>query len=107
MEAFLAYCKVNGIKVIAFEPPFTASVVERIEAKGEKYQYMNEISSRIFDVFEKYQFEFYDYSDVANLGCGADSFFIDGFHGSEVVYIKMFQDMIQQGSCLELYCDIG
>lgn len=106
MEIFLAYCKANGIKVIAFEPPFAASVVEKLEVKGDQYQYMDEIPSKMSNIFEKYQFEFYDYSDVTNLGCGADSFFVDGFHGSEVVYIKMFQDMIQQGSCLEAYCDI-
>ncbi len=106
MEALLAYCKKNEIRVIGFEPPFAASVVKKLAEKGEEYKYMNEIPVKMLDVFQKYQFEFYDYSDVSDLGCGENSFFIDGFHGSDAVYIKMFQDMIEQGSCLKEYCDL-
>lgn len=98
--------KKNEIRVIGFEPPFAASVVKKLAEKGEEYKYMNEIPVKMLDVFQKYQFEFYDYSDVSDLGCGENSFFIDGFHGSDAVYIKMFQDMIEQGSCLKEYCDL-
>lgn len=105
MENFLSYCKEKGIEVIGFEPPFSATVIQRLAEKKEKYQYMNEIPYTMKELFNEYQFEFYDYSDVSNLDCGDESFFVDGFHGGDIVYLKMFQDMIQQGSCLKKYCN--
>lgn len=105
MESFLKYCKQNKIYVIGFEPPFSASVFQRMQEKEAEYKYLSEIPLKMKTLFERYQFEFYDYSDIRNLSCGSDSYFIDGFHGSDVVYIRMFQDMIRQGSKLGTYCD--
>ena len=105
MDAFLKYCRQRNIYVIGFEPPFPSSVLQRMSAKGDDYSYIDEIPKRMEEVFEKYQFEFYDYSDVGGLGCGADSYFIDGFHGGDAVYALMFQDMLTKSSHLGIYCE--
>ena len=53
---------------------------------------MTEIMPACTELFEKYQYEIYDYADGAALGV-TDAYFVDGFHGSEVTYAYLLKDM--------------
>lgn len=104
LKAFLEYCDENGITVIGFTPPFAPSVYDRMIASGN-YGYLNEISPRCEEIFEDYGYEYFNYTDISMLNAD-DAYFLDGFHGSEVAYAYMVQDMIAQGSCLREYVDV-
>lgn len=104
LETLLNYCKENNIMVIGFITPFAPSVVERMYKSGN-YEYIWEIAPRVEGIFNKYNYEFYDYTDIVFLGCD-DSYFIDGFHGSEVAYGMILQDMCYQDSVLSEVVDL-
>lgn len=91
LEALLSYCKENEIEVAAFLTPFAPSIYSEMEACGN-YGYMTEIMPACTELFEKYQYEIYDYADGAALGV-TDAYFVDGFHGSEVTYAYLLKDM--------------
>lgn len=101
LETFLRYCKGRGIQVIGFAPPFAPSVYDRITASG-KYGYLDEMNAKCGELFWKYGYEYFDYTNVSALGVD-DSYFVDGFHGSSVVYACMTKDMVGQGRALKGY----
>lgn len=105
IDELLKYCKVNGIYVIGFLPPYAPSINDTMEKRGNNYRYISQIPSEVEKVFSTYNFEFYNYTDVRKLECD-DTFFIDGFHGGEIVYLRMFADMIKQKSELSNYCSL-
>lgn len=101
LENLLKFCKDNDIKVIGFAPPFAPSVYDKMMESGQ-YGYIHEISPVCEEVFAKYDFEYYSYMDGMILGMD-DTYFLDGFHGSEVVYGCVIQDMIAEGSGISKY----
>lgn len=103
LKALLKYCNEKGIEVVGFAPPFAPSVCDKMTASGN-YGYLNEISPECEEIFAEYGFEYFDYTDVRELGVN-DKNFVDGFHGSEIVYAYMVQDMIMQESALKKYVD--
>ncbi len=104
IENFLALCEEREISVIAYLPPFSPTVNEKMSEGG--YQYLDTVPERLKEMFDGYGFEFYDYTEVSNLGCD-DSYFIDGYHASAVVHARMQKDMIEKGSILANYSDIA
>lgn len=103
LENLLSYCADKGIYVVGFMAPFAPSVCQAMELNGN-YGYIKELNPSIEKIFEKYQFEYYDYFNGSYLGA-TDDWFVDGFHGSEVLYGLMVQDMINNGSKLSEYID--
>ena len=96
LELFLNFCASNDIKVIAFLPPFADKVIEKMKKKG-KYDYISKIHSEISPIFQKYDYEIFDFSSVTS--CESDDTeTIDGFHGGEVTYLKILLKMIEQNS---------
>ncbi|MBQ3799689.1 MAG: hypothetical protein II837_05270 [Treponema sp.] len=104
LENLLSYCKEKNITVIAFLPPFAPTVYDAMEKSGN-YQYLTEIVPACKKVFNSYGFEFFDFIDGAFLG--SDDDFIDGFHGSEIVYARIIERMAAGGSCIGKYVDLG
>lgn len=102
--ALLEYCYEEGIEVVGFTPPFAPSVNDRMAASSN-YGYLSEISPRCREIFGEYGYEYFDYTDVRELGLD-DACFIDGFHGGEVVYACLVRNMTTQGSCLQKYVDV-
>lgn len=96
LEELLKYCKENNIYVIGFAPPFAPSVYDKMIKSGH-YEYMLEIDPICEELFAKYGCEYYSYMDGTLLGVD-DTYFVDGFHGGEVVYGYIVQDMIAKGS---------
>lgn len=100
---FLGYCRDNDIEVIGFAPPFAPGVYERMASSGN-YGYLSEISPACRELFGKYGYMYFDYMDASGLRVD-DTYFVDGFHGSEVVYARIIQDMVGKGSCIREYVD--
>lgn len=104
LKFLLDYCSEKKIFVIGFLPPFAPAVYNRIVQSGN-YDYFNEIAPFCQELFAGYGFEFYDYTDNNRL-IVTDKYFIDGFHGSDVLYGKIIQDMIKKGSIINNEVDL-
>lgn len=104
LEHFLLLCSEKDIEIIGFIPPFAPSVYQKMKSYGNQYGYLDKIGDECQLIFNQYGYEFYDYTDISNLDCD-DSFFIDGFHGSEVAYLRILLDMLNQNSVLNQYID--
>lgn len=101
LEKCLAYCRMNGIEVVGFFPPFAPAVYAAMSESGN-YVYMEQLMQKTEPLFQKYGYELFDYSDGEALEISDDSF-IDGFHGSEIVYDLILQDM---GNTSEVIADV-
>lgn len=106
LEEFLEFCTERNIYVIAYAPPYAPTVNEAMDQHGGDYGYQKEMLALLPSIFTAHGYEFHDYTDAAFLGC-TDDFYIDGFHGSEVVFLRMFIDMIENGSRLKDICDLS
>lgn len=99
LDSLLSYCKDKGITVVGFIPPFAPSIYTVMVNSGN-YDYLSKIAPACQEIFRKYEFEFFDYQDGATLG-KTDDYYVDGFHGSEVIYGLIVQDMVKKGSVLK------
>ncbi|MEZ0184333.1 hypothetical protein AB9T89_18975 [Flavobacterium oncorhynchi] len=104
LDEFLKYCQSQKIFVIAFLPPFADRVYNKMEESGN-YKYIKEIHNKIKPIFDSYNFEVYDFSNVS-LCNSNDSETIDGFHGGELTYQKILISMIESGSVLKQFSDV-
>lgn len=104
LESLLSYCKEHDITVIGFLAPFAPSIYSIMEDSGN-YNYLNEIAPACNKIFSKYGYEFYDYMDGAILEV-TDEYFVDGFHGSEIVYGRIIEKMIENDSDIKQYADL-
>lgn len=102
LSVLLEYCQDKGIHVIGFLAPMAPSVCNKMLRSGE-YKYINEISPFCNELFEQYGFEYYDYWNPTDFGID-DSYYIDGFHSSEVANAIMLIKMIQNGCKLKDVC---
>lgn len=98
LEKLLTYCKNNGIYVVAFFPPFADAVNKKMN-DSKKFGYKDKLYQQCNPIFKKYSFELYDYSSLGTVNSN-DSEVIDGFHGSEVTYVKMLLNMLNSDSKL-------
>ncbi|MBU0490176.1 MAG: hypothetical protein KKD31_19730 [Bacteroidetes bacterium] len=105
LEFFLHYCKKNNIYVIAFLPPFADKVNERMKQTG-KHTYMPKIYPSIIPLFQKNGFELWDMSNLSTYQSG-DTETIDGYHGSEVTYLKMLIYMAENGSIISKHTSLA
>lgn len=103
LNDLLVYCKNNDIYVVAFLPPFADKVNMKLNESG-KYAYMDSIYSKSNELIKEQGFELWDMSSL-NKYHSNDSETIDGFHGSEVSYLKILIYMIENGSILKNYTD--
>lgn len=103
LDGLLSYCKERNISVVAFLPPFAPSVCKYIEKSG-RYGYIKEIEPVCKVLFKKYGYEFFNYYDVSSLGIN-DNYFVDGFHGSEIVYAHILLGMASDGIAMHGYID--
>jgi hypothetical protein len=103
LSNLLEYCSVNDIYVIGFMPPFANSIYQTMNDSGN-YGYLEQIYPKCKEIFDRYGYELYDYMDGASLGV-TDDYFIDGFHGSDVVYGYIVEDMIANNSRIIEYVD--
>ncbi len=96
LKQLLKFCSTNNIKVIAFLPPFADKVYNKM-ILSKKYNYLLQIEVNIKPIFEKYHYEFYDFSNVSSCN-SSDEETLDGFHGGEATYAKILIKMLETGS---------
>lgn len=100
LELFLQESKKRKISVIGFLPTYAPSVYQEISTKPAEYDYILNSGPIIGKMFKSYGFEFYDFTNPSYITVKDDDF-IDGNHGSEKVYLKLFQKMLKNGSILK------
>lgn len=103
LDSLLSYCKSQDIQVICYLPSYAPSINVLMEEYREQYGYHFALAGTVAPLFEKYGFEFYDYTDATVFGCD-DSYFMDGFHGGDALTVRMMLDMMEKGSALGGLC---
>ncbi|MBI3335398.1 MAG: hypothetical protein HY001_02775 [Candidatus Portnoybacteria bacterium] len=105
LEKLLKYFNDHQINVVAFLPPFADKVYDKMNESDDNYGYLKEIYSRIKPIFDKYNYEVYDFSKVS-LSNSSDKETIDGFHGGEVTYQRILITMLDSGSILNQVANV-
>lgn len=92
LKDFLNYCHEEKIEVIAFLPPFSSEVYERLKDKEQGYAYIFKIHRELEPLFHSHHFTFCDFTNLAWLHA-SDEETIDGFHGSEKAYLRILIEL--------------
>lgn len=90
---FLDYCVEHDIYVIGFSPPYAPSIYSEMSATG-KYGYIAKMSAYLEEVFGTKGFTYFDFSN-GSLPEVTDDDYLDGFHGSEFVYLQIYRQMLE------------
>jgi len=106
LDVFLQNCKRKNIHVIAFLPPFAHAVWNEIKSRSTDYSYIFNLKDRLEPILNSYSFDFFDFSDIASLG-STDDETLDGFHGSEIAYLRMFIKISEKCDILKYYVDLS
>ena len=110
LDDFLSACQKRRIQVVAILPPYAHEVWGALMEHGEeeiadhRYAYMVDLPSTLQPLFDRYGFEFFDFSDIARVGSPDDET-LDGFHGSEVAYLRLTLKMAETSRILGDYVD--
>lgn len=99
LALLLKQCAQKDIRVVAFLPPYAHVVWRAMRSKGDDFKYLNEIAREVTPLFDHYGFRFFDFSDLATVGA-SDVEAVDGLHGSESAYLRMFLKMADDGQGL-------
>lgn len=105
LDGLLGFCRDRGIYVVAFFPPYAHCVYETMMSMGEKHSYIPKLRAMMPGIFKKYSFGFYDFSDLKDTGA-SDMETIDGYHGSEKAYLRLFVKMSEREPELKKRTDI-
>lgn len=92
MESVLAYCKKHGIFVAGFSPPFAPGAYAAMQAGG-KHAYLAKSADSLSRVFLISGFPYRDFGNAAWVE-GEDEDMVDAFHGSEFVYLRIYQELL-------------
>ncbi len=104
LTSLLKYCAKHNIYVIGFLPPFAPSVCQSMKDSGN-YSYIDKIPSSCKEIFDAYGYELYNFTNNEGLTV-IDDYFVDGFHGNDIVYGKILQKMIEHKSRIAPYLDM-
>lgn len=105
LERLLSKCRARGIHVVAFFPPYAHCVYEKMMSMGDRHSYIPKLRALMPGVFRKYAFGFYDFTDLKDLGA-SDMETVDGYHGSEKAYLRLFIRMAAADGRLGRYADV-
>jgi hypothetical protein len=105
LDEILDYCKSRNIHVVGFFPPYAPTVVDRLKEKGKIYSYIWQIKEKAAPIFKRYSYKIFDFTDISGFG-STDKEFIDGLHGSEKTYAKLFIEMASKDLLLRKYANI-
>ncbi|MCQ2518987.1 MAG: hypothetical protein MJ107_00505 [Lachnospiraceae bacterium] len=98
LRELLEYCRQNNIYVIGFSTPYAPAIYDILISTG-KYDYLNNIGTDCSHIFDEYDFEYYDFIN-GSLPNVTNDYYIDGLHGSEIVYGKIIVAMSEAGSLI-------
>jgi len=101
---FLVTCKNVNIHVVAFLPPYAGKVYDRLKQDVHKYPYVFDLHRQLKPLFASHGLVCEDYSNIRSLGSN-DFETKDGFHGSEVCYLKLLKKLSKEDKVLASYLD--
>lgn len=101
LNSLLELCNKKNIYVIGFLPPYAPSIFSKMKESGN-YEYIVKLPSLIDSIFTKNNFSCYDFTNMT--GC-SDNEFIDGFHGSERIYLKIILSIAEREENLKKHID--
>lgn len=105
MIEVLTWAKARNVQVIGFMPPFTPELYQRMLKRGN-HPYIEQLIPELEAIFADYGFAFFDFSDGGEFGTSED--FFDGWHGSERIYLRLYQTMLDEvPAILGQYSDAG
>lgn len=104
LESFLSRANGRGIRVIGLLPPFAPSIYAKAYADPE-LRYLPKLAASLGPVFQKYSFDFFDFSDGETFH-SSDEEMLDGVHGSEKTYLRLFIAMAEKSEALRPYVDV-
>jgi len=100
LNKFLTYCERNKIKVIAMLPPFAPRIAKMLK-EDDSYKYMDEVIKILTPLFDKYSnCHLIDRSDYCRFG---DEYYLDGFHGSDLIYNEILAEIVDSISTVRQY----
>ena len=103
LHELLEHCVSRNIRIVGFLPPFMDRLYEQMLASG-KHDYIVNLGNELRPLFEDRGFEFHEFQSMHS--CGSDdSEAIDGFHGSDVTYVRMLLKMLERGTVLTEHID--
>ncbi|HCC20919.1 MAG TPA: hypothetical protein DEP88_06695 [Verrucomicrobiales bacterium] len=102
---FLKQCRELDIHVVAFLPPYASKVYERFNEDASAYPYVFDLHRQLEPVFEAEGIVCMDYSDIGSLGAN-DFETTDGFHGSEVCYLKLLKNLAAKDTVLASFVNL-
>ena len=105
LDNFLAYCKERNIYVIGYVPP-TPKIIEDTYKKYSKYEYMFHTYEKTLPVFQKYNFDLYNFFSMSSLQSG-DEETIDEYHTSEKVMLRAIIKMSENSQVLSKVTNIN
>jgi hypothetical protein len=105
LQRFLSLCAERNVYVIGVLPSFAPRIYKALHSRQAQYAYLFDLKDILTPLFERYNFELYDFTSIDRLSAG-DNEFIDGFHGSEKIYLRMLIEMLRLNSRLNDYADL-
>lgn len=105
LDRLLAFAAAHDMTVIGFTPPYMPTLWDQMMASGN-FGYIDLLIPRLRDLFDEYDFAYFDFSDGDELGATDDDFF-DGWHASERIYLRLYIEMLRERpDLLGLFSDL-
>jgi len=101
---FLKNCKELDIHVVGFLPPYGSKVYERLQEDALIYPHVFDLHSQLKPAFEAEGMLLMDYSDIHLIGAN-DFETTDGFHGSEVSYLRLLKLLVAEDKILRRHAN--
>lgn len=105
LEKFLLDCKQRNIYVIGILPPYPTKIYQKMKTMEKDFEYIFKIAEKVQPVFDEFEYDFYDFSDISAMGA-ADEEAYDGGHASEKAYVRAFIEMAENNDVLAQYVNI-
>lgn len=100
LNSLLAIFKERGVYVVGYLPPFPSKMYKAMVSTDDAYKNtVTGLPVALGEVFSKYDFSFFNFSDSGTLG-GSDNEFIDPGHGSDKMYLRMSMYMAEHDKTL-------
>jgi hypothetical protein len=99
---FLTKCRSRNIYVVGYMPPYIHSEMELLKYMGGKEAYLFKARFLVPVIFNKFGFDFFDFSDLSQLGA-SDEEMIDSQHVGEKASLRLFITMALQNKKLLSY----
>lgn len=105
LAAFLNACRLRGIHVVGFLPPYAQVVLTELRRNPLRYAYVWKLPAQLAPLFQSNGFTFADFTDYSVVG-GSDAEMLDGNHGSEKMYLRLLIALAETDSNLGRAVDL-